>query len=80
MRSERGGIITIVIIIIFIIFAIIVFSSSGDGSSSSTSYNQRRTLQNAYNKSKNGEILTEREQKELDSYRKWEKKTYGNNI
>ena len=26
------------------------------------------------------DVLTKREKDELDSYRKWEKKTYGNNI
>lgn len=81
MKSEKGGVIGVILIIVFIIFAIVVFSSSGNSNTgSSTRYDQERTLKDAYNKSKNGDTLTEREQRELDSYRKWEKKTYGNNI
>lgn len=79
MKSEKGGIIAIVLIIIFIIFVVLVFSA-GSGSSSNTKYDQRKTLYDAYDKSKKGQTLTQQEQRELDSYRKWEKKNYGDNI
>lgn len=78
MKSEKGRIVVVVLIIIFIVFVIMLFSSGGSGSS--TSYDQRGTLFNAYDKSNKGQTLTKREKDELDSYRKWEKKTYGNNI
>lgn len=78
MKSEKGGIVAVLLIIIFVVFLIMVFSSGGSGSS--TSYNQKATLYDAYEKSNKGQTLTKREKDELDSYRKWEKKTYGNNI
>ena len=79
MKNERGeaSIIAIILIIIFIFFLSMVFTSD---SGSSKKYDQKETLENAYNKSMNGQTLTKQEQRELDSYREWEKKTYGNNL
>lgn len=78
MNNEKGGTLAIIIIVAVIILFISFISSTG--SSNNKLYDQKKTLQNAYDKSKNGQTLTKQEQRELDSYRKWEKENYGNNI
>ena len=80
---KNKGMIVFFIVMIYLI--ILLFNSIGlifstDNDSSSSQYKQKLTLESAYDKDKKGQTLTKQEQRELDSYREWEKKTYGNNL
>ena len=58
---------------ILLLILVIVFSVAFAACDSNDSYNQKETLERAYEKSQNGAPLTKQEERELESFRKWEK-------
>jgi hypothetical protein len=79
MNNNKGtgaGIFAFIIIVLVVLVIIAVCSGSDSSSSSSSSYKQKEALESAYNKTKNGQSLSPTEQREWDSYQKWEQKQY----